>query len=380
MPINPKIRRTAYITFFTAAVLLLFPFLLPVLLPFLIGLCAALLAEPAIRMLRRRTKLPRWACTGICVGGLFLLLGTGLFFLLRVLVRELTDFTRQLPDLLTQLEAPVTRLRLWLEGLVARLPAQTAQAVSERLTDLFSGSSYLMQTVSQWLVGTVSGLLSRMPGTFIGIVTTLLAAFFISSSLPELRQLVQRKCTETRYEKIADCACRLKKTLGGWLAAQLELAGISCVALCVGLAILRVDFWLLFGLLIALIDALPVLGAGVVLVPWAILSFLQADTSRGIGLLILFGCVSVLRSALEPKLVGKKVGLPPLVSLAAFYIGWRLMGALGMLVFPIAAVLGGQVYLLVRKPPPQLGDAAAPKPAGHAQPPDGAKQFFGQNR
>lgn len=364
MPANPKVRKTVFFVLGVTVFLLALPFLLPLALPFLIGLCVALLAEPLVRALQNKAKLPRWLSSILCVGGILTLFGTALYLLLRVLFNELTELSRQMPELLAQLEAPIGQVRLWLERLISRLPTRTAQTLTEQLSELFSGSSYLMQTLSQRIVAFVSNLLSKMPGALIGTVTTLLAAFFISSSLPELRAYVQRKLTEARHGKIKDFSCRIKKTLGCWLLAQLELTGISCAVLCFGLAILRVDFWLLFGVLIALIDALPVLGAGVVLIPWALISFLQADSALGIGLLVLCGCVSVLRSALEPKLVGQKVGLHPLISLASFYVGWRVMGAAGMILFPIGTILTLQIYTLLRpEQKPQLQSTATPEKA-----------------
>lgn len=349
MPVNPKVRKSVFFILGTAAALLALPLLLPLALPFLLGLLAALLAEPAVRVLQTKGKLPRGLASVLSVGVLLLLIGTALFLLLRVLLGELTDLTQQLPELLSQLQTPIAKLRQWLEGLFSRLPSRTARAFSDRLSGLFSGSSYLMQTLTQRLLAFASGLLSGMPGVLIGTLTTLLAAFFLSSSLPELRQNLQRKLTGARHEKLVAFTCRMKKTLGCWLLAQLELAGINCAVLCVGFVILRVDYWLLLGIVIAVIDALPVLGAGLVLIPWAVIALLQTESALGIGLLILYGCVTVLRSALEPKLVGEKVGLHPLISLAAFYVGWRLMGAAGMLLFPIGTVLIGQVYLLMKQ-------------------------------
>lgn len=362
MPAKPKVRKTIIFVLGIAVGLLLLPVLFPLVLPFLIGLCIALLAEPIVRMLQTKAKLPHWLSSVVSVGGLLLLFGTVLVFAVRVLFHELIAFSQQLPELLAQLEAPITQIRHWLEALASRLSPRSAKMLTEQFSALFSGSSYLVQSFSRQAVGTVSGLLSKMPGLLIGTVTGLLAAFFISSSLPELKQLLQKKLTKAKYEKATTFMCRVKKTLGCWVLAQLELAGISCVVLCIGLAVLHVDFWLLLGLLIAVIDALPVLGAGIVLIPWALIAFLQSDARLGIGLLVVYGCVSVLRSALEPKLVGKKVGLHPLISLASFYVGWRLMGAAGMVLFPIATVLTGQVYTLLRAEPQQrLHSSTAPE-------------------
>ena len=81
------------------------------------------------------------------------------------------------------------------------------------------------------------------------------------------------------------------------------------------------------------------LGTGTVLLPWALLSFLQEDGVRGFGLLALYGLCSISRAVLEPHLVGKQLGLPPLLTLMAFYVGYRLFGVPGMVLLPLAVIL-----------------------------------------
>lgn len=348
---KPKFQKILLISAAVVGGIFLLPLLLPPALPFLIGLLLALLAEPGVRTLGAKTRLPRWACSLLCVGALLLLCGTALYALARVLFGELSALTEHLPELLARLQTSAEQLRDWLQSLISRLPQRTAQSLQRQLASAFDNGSFLMQSLSGRLVGTVSGMLSRMPGTLLGTLTALLAAFFTSASLPQLRALAENKLPKARLERLSAVRTRLRKTLGGWLLAQLELSGIACVLLCTGLLILRVDYWLLLGVVIALVDALPVLGAGAVLIPWALAAFLQQDATRGIGLLILYGCVWVMRTALEPKLVGSKVGLHPLASLAAFYVGWRLMGAAGMILFPIGTVLVWQIATLLRQPP-----------------------------
>ena len=99
-------------------------------------------------------------------------------------------------------------------------------------------------------------------------------------------------------------------------------------------AILGVDYPLLFGLIVALVDALPVFGTGTILIPWSLTQFLQNDLRRGIGLLVLYGVAALSRQALEPRLVGKQVGLHPLLTLLALYTGFRAAGVAGMIPLP----------------------------------------------
>ena len=100
----------------------------------------------------------------------------------------------------------------------------------------------------------------------------------------------------------------------------------------------------LAALVITVVDALPVFGTGTILIPWALALFLQGETKTGVGLVILYGAAALSRQALEPRLVGKQVGLNPVLTLLALYTGYRLLGVGGMIVFPIAAMLFKQIW------------------------------------
>lgn len=136
----------------------------------------------------------------------------------------------------------------------------------------------------------------------------------------------------------------MRTTLGGWLRAQLKLMGITFLILNAGLLLLRVRYPVLAALVITVVDALPVFGTGTILIPWALALFLQGETKTGIGLVILYGAAALSRQALEPRLVGKQVGLNPVLTLLALYTGYRLLGVGGMIVFPIAAMLFKQLW------------------------------------
>ena len=136
----------------------------------------------------------------------------------------------------------------------------------------------------------------------------------------------------------------------------------------VGLLLLRVEPAVLLAGLTALVDALPIFGSGTVLVPWGIWALLSGDLLRGFGLLFLYGLVTLVRSLLEPRLVGRRAGLPPLVALISMYGGFRLFGILGLLLAPLAAVVIWQLWM-EGKPDPEVKKGTAPKPSPRKDPP-----------
>jgi predicted PurR-regulated permease PerM len=135
----------------------------------------------------------------------------------------------------------------------------------------------------------------------------------------------------------------LKKSISGWMFAEVKLAILGFGLMAVGFWLLGISRSLVLAGLIAILDAFPVLGVGTVLIPWALLCLLREETIRGIGLLALYAVVWLSRSILEPRLIGKGLGLDPLVTLMAIYAGWKLWGISGMLLAPILALTVAQV-------------------------------------
>ena len=123
----------------------------------------------------------------------------------------------------------------------------------------------------------------------------------------------------------------------------MKLAAMTLLLLTAGLLLLRIPYALVWALVVALVDAVPILGTGTVLIPWALMSLLQEQTLRGVGLLGLYTIAALTRSALEPRLVGKQLGLDPLVTLFSLYSGYRLWGFGGMILAPVLAVAAVQL-------------------------------------
>ena len=313
--------------------------LLPLMLPFLLAYGLALGAEPAVAALGRRTPLPRWARSGLCVTALFLGAGAALFFFGRVLWEELLRLVRQLPELLTQLQPTLTGLREALETLARRAPEGLAGLLTQWIGELFAGGAGLLESVYGFLSALVSGVVTGVPRLFLGLVTTVIAAYMTSAALPQVKAWLRSRLPKPWLERLRRTRTRVRSAFGGWCRAQIKLILLVFAVLTLGLWLLGVEFPLLFGGLIALLDALPVLGTGTVLIPWALLSFLREQSGLGFGLLALYAVCSLSRSVLEPHLVGKQFGLPPLATLMAFYIGYRLFGVAGMVLLPLAVLL-----------------------------------------
>ena len=330
-------------TFVFFAVWLSLRFLFPLFSPFVLGAVLALAAEPMVRFLSRRLRLPRPVSSGIGVGMAFCLLAMVLLLLMGFLVRELRTLAQTLPDLEQTALESIHTARNWALDQTHRLPENLGSLLRENLKTLFSDGSSLTAKASGVLLSFAGSLLSRLPDSALGLGTGVISAFLISAKLPRMRRWLLKRIPREKFRAITAAAKRVKATALGWLTAQTKLMAVTLVLLVLGFWLLRIQNGLLWALGVALVDAFPILGTGTVLLPWSFLAFLQQDVPRAIGLLGLYATITLTRSILEPKLVGRHLGLDPLAALIALYAGYRLFGLAGMILAPMLTVTAMQL-------------------------------------
>jgi sporulation integral membrane protein YtvI len=313
-------------------------FFLPLGLPFLLGGTLALAAEPMTGFLTHRLKLRRSAASGIAVTAAFLL-----FFLLVLLVcalilRELAALVRILPNLEDSLSGGLSALSAWALSLAAKMPQGIREHLERTIQDFFSGSSALLQQAFRFALGFTGGVLSAVPGSALVLGTAVISSYMISIRLPRIKSYLRAKIPPERIQKMRASLERLKTALVGWLMAQAKLMGLTWVILTLGLVLLRVSYAPIWAFGIALVDAVPLLGTGIILLPWSLISLVQKNNLLAIGLLATYGAASICRTLWEPRLLGKQLGLDPLVTLMALYFGYQAWGILGMIFSPLLAV------------------------------------------
>lgn len=314
-------------------------YMLPLLLPFVLAALLALAAEPLVGFFQKKLRLSRGVATGLGMTMTLVLLTLLVMVLVALLLQELKALAAVVPDLEDTAVQGMSLLEKWLLGLIEQAPQGIGAVLSHSVEGLFTDSTALLDRISTWLLGLASGIVSRLPDSALGFFTWLLACYMISAKLPRLRRFVAAQLPPAWNERYLPMLQRLKKSVFGWLKAQSKLIGITFLVLCAGFFILRISYAPVWAILIALIDALPVLGTGMVLVPWSVVCFLQNETARGIGLLGIYVAAMILRSVLEPRFVGKQLGLDPLLTLGSMYVGYRLLGIGGMIVAPLLAVI-----------------------------------------
>lgn len=317
-------------------------YLLPVSAPFLVAFALAALIEPAVAALRRR-GWPRSLAAGMLT---LLVLGilAGLLALIAArMVSEATQLAAAMPEFLEQLGAGLSALEGRALDFAARAPAGVETYVRTALDSLSDGLYKVPELLSEKLLGLVGRLAQASPSALLFAVTTGIGVYFVSASYPEIKRFILRQIPQRWHGRAREAKSDLRGTLGKFLRAQLILLFMTFGELLAALSLLGVRGAVTLSGLIALVDALPVLGTGTVLLPWAAYALLTGGVPLGLGLVITYAVVTVLRSCVQPKLIGDQLGLHPVASLVAMYAGWCAAGVWGMLIFPLILVTAKQL-------------------------------------
>lgn len=329
------LRKTFVFLGVTLAILLAGRYLLPLVAPFLLGLAVALLAEPMVATLAKHWKRG-WAA-GLGVSLTLAVLGVIVTFVGAVTVQQLGRVGRRLPALAQSAQQALIALQDGLVQLTERAPESLRPRLQQAVLELTGDGAGLTRQLAGQLPGVLTSALGTVGSGALGLGTGIVSAYLISGRLPKLKQAVAAKLPDSWRKKTLPALRRVKVALLGWLKAQLKLCAVTWGIVGAGFLLLRIPGAIGWAAVVAVIDAIPILGTGTVLVPWAIVCFLRQESAKAIGLLCIYGVATAARTVLEPKLVGKQLGLDPLATLIALYLGFRFWGIPGLLLTPILA-------------------------------------------
>ena len=221
----------------------------------------------------------------------------------------------------------------WLARVTTALPPRLRE-IAEGLLDDDSQRTVVIKLLSTLAQG-VSGFLAALPGKLTGLGLLLLFFLFCTIGYPEILQLLRSLMPKDWWGSLGRVKRTLTENFTLWGAAQLKLVSIIAFELTLGLCLLRAEHPVVLAILIALVDLIPLIGSGLILLPWAAIRFLTGSTALAIGLALLWVLVWGTRTILEPRLVGRKLQLPSAVSLFSAVLGASVWGLKGLILFPV---------------------------------------------
>ncbi len=334
------------------ALYLLCRFALVLLLPFLLALALAVVTRRTVLRLAARTGCPVRIASLLVTALALTLLGLVVFLLCSRLFTEAQNLLDFLEKDSADPNGQTARLIAFFRSFGERFPflerLRGIRFLEELLGDPQAYFAERLQELLSAMTGRIAavagGILRRLPKVLFFLVFTVISCFYFSVEYEAVTRTLVRLLPAKARERVPEWKARSMHAAKRYLRAYLLLFLLTLAELLVGFFTLRIRYAFLLALLTALLDILPVLGVGVILVPFAIFSLVVGETVRGVGLLVLYAIITVVRQVAEPHLVGKSIGLHPILMLVSLYVGLGIFGVTGFLIGPAIALCAKAIF------------------------------------
>lgn len=305
--------------------------------PFIIAYFLASLIEPVVKFVEKKIKIPRKIGTIFSILFILGLISSILAFLISRLIKEIHNVYLSIEINMGSIEEFFVRIIDQINGFYIQLPDQVTDIINQGIKNITNNLQAILRPIAD-LAQIPIQIALYLPQILIFLIVTILATYFMSSDKNTIIKFLELQIPTNWLNKSKDITKNVFSAFFGWLRAQLILTSITFTELLIGMLILNVNNALLLALLIALVDVLPVLGAGTVLIPWAIINLILGNTKLGLSLALLYVIILFVRQLIEPKILGKQIGVHPLFTLAGMYIGLKIWGVAGMFIGPLSIV------------------------------------------
>jgi sporulation integral membrane protein YtvI len=316
-----------------ALILVAFKLAFTYLLPFVFAIIVAAAMEPFIGLMTRR-RLPRGPAIIVAMIVYYGLLFTLAFFAISRLVREVTYFSSNMPDYSRTFTIFFDGILKLGRKLYLHLPKEAIAPLQDTLQSL---ADKLTQVLTS-LAGSAIKIMSSLPDMLMFAMFTIIATFFITKDKDAIKGFLAKQVPAATYGKLTALKHSMFRSLAGFLKSQGILMALNFSECFLGLTLIGIRYAFVIAIFIAVVDILPVLGSGTVLVPWGVANLLLGHTQTGVALLVLYIVITIVRYIVEPKVVGSQLGLHPLVALIAMFVGLKAFGVTGLLLGPAIVV------------------------------------------
>ncbi len=344
---------------------LIFKYAMGTLFPIIFAFITAALLQKPKNFILRKTPLKKGFASTLCVLGL---LAVALFFTALIGVRiaqEIGGFIDYVMLQIQNIDVLVNTIENVLLNFVSGFPDFLSETLKENISTLFvelrewlaGRSSDFTQDIAgslsgsfslSWITTPISGVIStarQIPSVIIATVISIVAACFITADFDFIKKFIKAQLSEKKAKDFSRGLSLLKSSLGKMGKAYLSIIMITFIELSIGLYVLKLlgifssNYIAIIALVTAIVDIIPVLGTGTILIPWTAYSLIVGNFPMAIGLAIIYAVITVIRQIIEPKFVAGQLGLPPFLTISAMYMGLKIFGVLGMFIAPMIIIM-----------------------------------------
>ena len=313
--------------------------------PFLIAFIISLLIEPLIRKVMRLTNLTRKVSAIITLIVVFAVIIGLLIWGITSLITEASNILENLNNNMENITSRVNSLIDNFKFDDIKIPEQIEAIVQNGLNDLIGEGTNIAQKALTNILNTVT----QIPKLMIYIGITIVATYFVCADKMYILDQMEHHLPRNWVNKFGHKLRKVISSLGDYLKAEGVLILISFIIVLIGLVVfnlagMNVKYPLFIALFIGFVDALPILGSGTVMLPWAVISAFNGDIQLAIALIVLYIVIVVTRQLIEPRIVSNHIGIHPIFTLIAMYTGFKIIGVMGMFVGPIILIILKNIF------------------------------------
>lgn len=331
----------AYFALLIAAAFLAIKYLFFWIMPFVIGFGVAFVLQRPIVWMSQRTRLSRRMAAVLLVSITMVLLVSGLLLAGYQVYAELGSLLKRLPEMIQSAVPSITKgIEDAFSGLTSALSPQSAQELASMLEEAAASLQSQLISLCGAMLSWLGHGVTRLPSFLISLLVTIIATFFLSMDYRKVVDFIRRQIPKRRQALVTTIKETFVSTILRVLRAYLIIMLITFGELSLLLTFwVQVDYAIILAGVIALVDILPILGCGTVLIPWAVIAAILGDWMLAFKIATAYGLITIIRNVIEPKIVGQQIGLHPLVTLFCMYFGLQVLGVMGMFLVPVTVIL-----------------------------------------
>ena len=345
-----------YTVILIALFYLFFKFAFGTIFPILCAIVVAMILQKPVNFICKKTPLKRGLVSALSVLFAFAVVVSGLVLILIWVGSEFKGFFQYVMIEFEDIPALVHKIEGYIANAIGFLPEKLETTimdfVSEKLATLTAPTvtpsdksmNIDLSALSTPLMG-IWNTAKQIPTTLVSIVVAIVACCFMTADFDSVKKLILGFFQPDTRTKIVRAKRLLFPSLGKMAKAYGIIITITFCELSLGLFLLSLmgiydgGYIFVIAILTAIIDIVPVLGTGTVLIPWAAISLLNANYSMAIGLIVMYACITVIRQIIEPKLVAAQLGIPAFLTIVSMFIGSQIFGVIGIFILPITIVM-----------------------------------------
>lgn len=308
-------------------------------LPFILAFAVASAARPLALFMHVKWRIPQKLCAVLSVAVFFLTVGALAAYITTSIFMELFEISVNKSEVIIFIEKIISEFNSFTDSFRSDLSPEFELFFDSVFKSIADNALASVSSVCQYIFVKITNIALLLPDAFIFIIVFLVSCVFFSVDYDFIRKRLGAVLPAGLLSRASEIKLHVTAVLLKYFRGMFYIFVIVYIVALVGFTLLGVEYAFLLALLAAVLDILPVVGSGAFLIPYSVIMFVSGNVSSGVGFFALYLCITVTRQVSEPKIIGKSLGLHPLVTLISAYAGYKILGAFGIIALPVLVII-----------------------------------------